>query len=305
MPHGGARRGAGRPKKPLELKLLEGTWRKDRDGELPTGVTRRRARRIPTMRRRISRPDQRALWADLQAALRRLGPPGGLAGRQRARVPLRAVAWRAAGLRRPPRDEERDVALRSREPRGEAVAGAARLPGHPRPVAGRSRPGGAQSCRRSPSRASGPASSQESSESPSRRVLRGPRGSRLRAAVEPDAYQGPVGGPAVCVAALAAGGRPRAVRAPPSDRSDPSRLSDGVLGRPAQERQDGDRGRLCHPGAHRRGHRRRRGLLRGRREVPGRARVRSRGDDDPQRRGAQRPDQAAARVSSAWSTGRR
>ena len=26
MPHGGARRGAGRPKKPLELKLLEGTF---------------------------------------------------------------------------------------------------------------------------------------------------------------------------------------------------------------------------------------------------------------------------------------
>lgn len=37
MARGGARSGAGRKKKPSELKLLEGTWRRDRDGEKPTG----------------------------------------------------------------------------------------------------------------------------------------------------------------------------------------------------------------------------------------------------------------------------
>ena len=64
MPHGGARRGAGRPKKPLELKLLEGTWRKDRDGELPTGVTVDGLVAFPDAPPHLT-PEQRALWADL------------------------------------------------------------------------------------------------------------------------------------------------------------------------------------------------------------------------------------------------
>ena len=35
MPKGGARVRSGPPKKPKELKVLEGTWRKDRDGGTP------------------------------------------------------------------------------------------------------------------------------------------------------------------------------------------------------------------------------------------------------------------------------
>lgn len=67
MARGGARAGAGRKRKPLELKVLEGTWRRDRDA-VPTPVTPA----VPDGLVEFPEPpshlaaDQRALWLDLR-----------------------------------------------------------------------------------------------------------------------------------------------------------------------------------------------------------------------------------------------
>jgi len=65
MPRGGARPGAGRKKKPDELKVLEGTWRKDRDGDRPPSVAPDGLVEFPEPPKHLT-PAQRDLWNDLR-----------------------------------------------------------------------------------------------------------------------------------------------------------------------------------------------------------------------------------------------
>lgn len=64
MARGGARPGAGRKRKPTELKVLEGTFRKDRDGALPA-PTADGLVEFPEAPEHLTR-DQVALWEDLK-----------------------------------------------------------------------------------------------------------------------------------------------------------------------------------------------------------------------------------------------
>src|SRR5262245_40047271 len=56
MATGGKRPGAGRKQKPVELKVLEGTFRKDRNGDAPGGVGG-----FPQLPEGLT-PSQQALW---------------------------------------------------------------------------------------------------------------------------------------------------------------------------------------------------------------------------------------------------
>lgn len=67
MARGGARPGAGRKKKPAELKVLEGTWRRDRDGARPQPVAAPEGLvEFPEPPAHLTR-DQVALWKNLRS----------------------------------------------------------------------------------------------------------------------------------------------------------------------------------------------------------------------------------------------